>query len=298
MELAEKLGFRSTFVPINGLQLHCVEQGSGPLVLLLHGWPEFWYSWRHALKGLSGQYLVVAPDMRGFNLSDRPEGIAPYALKELVRDVLGILDHYKAEKVHLVGHDWGGIVAWQTAILHPDRLHDLVILNCPHPDAFRQALKKDWSQRRKSWYMGLFIVPVLPDLLIRAFLPYFFRMVLANWAYRKDAFTPEDLARYTEAYRLRGAVTASLNYYRALFKIGPPKTDRFRLPIPVPILVLWGMDDKALGHAMTRGMERYAGAGYQQVDVEHCSHWIQHEIPDQVNEALLSFWKDGVVLRS
>ncbi len=295
METAEALGFRSSFVKVNGLTLHCVEKGSGPLVLLLHGWPEFWYSWRHALNGLSAYYRVVAPDMRGFNLSDRPGGIAPYALSELVGDVIALLDHYGADKVHLVGHDWGGIVAWQTAIQHPERLHDLVILNCPHPDAFRRALKQDWRQRLRSWYMAFFLVPALPDFLIRSFLPQFFQVILANWTHRKDAFTPEDLARYTAAYRYKGAVTASLNYYRALFKLGPPRTDRFRTPIPVPILVLWGTDDKALGHAMTKGMDRYAGAGYQQIDIDHCSHWIQHEVPDRVNSAMLAFWAKGVV---
>ncbi len=291
MGLPEDLGFRSSRVLVNGISLHVVENGSGPMVIMLHGWPEFWYSWKHALSQLSGQYHVVAPDMRGYNLSDKPEGISPYSLKNLVNDVLGLIDHFGVDQVHLVGHDWGGIVAWQFAIQHPDRIKDLVILNCPHPEAFRQALKKDIRQRMKSWYMLFFQVPALPEFILSSSLPFFFRRIFLGWMRQPDAFNAEDILHYVQSYRKPGALKASLNYYRALFSIGPPRTDRFRVPIPKPILVLWGLDDKVLGHSMTRDMDRFAGKGFRQVDFKNCSHWIQHEYPERVHAEMITFWE-------
>jgi epoxide hydrolase 4 len=290
MGLAESMGFKSHYLPVNGVRLHVVEKGSGPVVLLLHGWPEFWYSWRHSLEYLSDNYRVVAPDLRGFNLSEKPSGIESYSLGVLVEDILSLIDALGGEQVHLVGHDWGGVIAWQFAIQYPDRIRDLVIMNCPHPEAFRQALKKDWSQRRKSWYMLFFQIPALPEFLLRATLPQVFERVFRGWSYNKEAFTDEDLARYVEAFRQPGALRSSINYYRAIFRLGPPRTDRFRTPIPVPILVLWGKGDRALGHSLTKGMERFAGAGYTQIDFDRCSHWIQNEYPERIHEAMRAFW--------
>lgn len=290
MDLAEELGFKSSYASVNGVRLHVVEKGSGPVVLLLHGWPEFWYAWRHALDALSDQYRVIAPDMRGYNASEKPRGYRSYALELLVGDMLALLDYYGEEKVHLVGHDWGGIVAWQIAIDHPERCSDLVILNCPHPDAFRRHLKNSTRQRIRSWYMLFFQLPFLPETFLSITLPFLFRRIFHGWAIQPNAFSEEDIRHYVQAYRRPGALKATIDYYRALFKIGPPKSTRFRTPIPIPILVLWGMDDRALGHAMTQGMERYAGAGYQQVDFPRCSHWIQHEYPDAVHAEMRKFW--------
>lgn len=290
MELAQSLGFKSQYLKVNGVRLHVVEKGSGPVVLLLHGWPEFWYSWRHSLEQLSDSYRVVAPDLRGFNLSEKPSGVPSYALSVLVEDVYALIDELGAEKVHLVGHDWGGVIAWQFAILHPERLRDLVVMNCPHPEAFRQALKNDWSQRMRSWYMVFFQIPVVPETLLAASLGLVFRRVFRGWAYNREAFSDRDLACYVEAFRRPGALRSSINYYRAIFRLGPPRTERYRTPIPVPILVLWGKGDRALGHSMTRGMDRYAGAGYQQIDYEECSHWIQNEYPSRVNADMRAFW--------
>lgn len=290
MDLAEELGFRSNYVTVNSVRLHVVENGVGPMVLLLHGWPEFWYSWRHMIKGLGENYRAVAPDMRGYNLSEKPSGYRSYALDILVKDMIALIDYYGEGPVHLVGHDWGGIVAWQLAIQHPERFRDVVILNCPHPEDFRRALKSDFRQRLRSWYMLFFQIPYIPDLVLAALLPLVFRRAFQGWARQPEAFSDEDIQRYVAAYRRPGAITASLNYYRALFKIGPPRTDRFRMPIPIPILVLWGMDDRALGHAMTEGMNRYAGAGYKQVDIPNCSHWIQHEFPERILQETKEFW--------
>lgn len=170
-----------SFIEVNGVKLHMAEKGKGPVVLLLHGWPEFWYSWREAFRILPDGFRIIAPDLRGYNKSEKPRKLSDYALAKLVDDVLGIIDYTAEQKVHLVGHDWGGVIAWQVAIQHPERLKDLVILNCPHPEAFRQALKKDWSQRRKSWYMGFFLVPFLPEFLFSLNYPMFFKRILRDW---------------------------------------------------------------------------------------------------------------------
>jgi pimeloyl-ACP methyl ester carboxylesterase len=269
-----------------GVRLHCVEAGHGPLVVLLHGFPEFWYSWRKQIPALvDAGFHVLAPDMRGYNLSDKPRGIQAYTTDILARDVACLIDACGEERASIVGHDWGGGVAWSFAMAYPDRLERLAILNVPHPLRLLQGLRTP-RQLRKSWYIFFFQLPWLPEALARATNYVFVREGLRNGA-RAGAFSPEDIDRYVEAISRPGAVTSAINYYRALFRSGARSMRRLRR-IDAPVLVIWGERDQYLG----RELAQPDAAWVPHVHVERLSdagHWVQNDQPDRVNELLLTF---------
>ena len=270
------------------VRLHCVEAGaaSGPLVVLLHGFPEFWYSWRRQIPPLAAAgFHVLALDMRGYNLSDKPRGVRAYTTDVLARDVARVLDACGAERASVVGHDWGAGVAWSFAMLYPQRLERLAILNVPHPLRFRTGLRT-LRQLRKSWYIFFFQLPWLPELLARAGKYAYLRRGLGGGT-RPGAFPPEDIERYVEAIAQPGALTASINYYRALIRYGLRSMRQLRR-IDAPVLVIWGERDRYLG----RELAQPHVAWVPHVHVERLSdagHWVQNEQPDRVNELLLTF---------
>ena len=274
---------------IGAIKLHYVKQGSGPLVVLLHGFPEFWYSWRYQIEALSAQYTVVAPDMRGYGDSDKPKGVNQYSPDKVAGDIVNLITHLGYKKAHLVGHDWGGAIAWHLAQYHPDIIDKLVVLNCPLPAILGKHLRNNWAQIKRSWYMFFFQLPWLPEKRMSSNLPLFFKRALRGWAKNKQAFSNEDIEKYVEAYRKPYALTAAVNYYRAAFKNMLKKETREVKPIALNTLVLWGKDDEALGIEMTYGMERYFTNGFHIEYLENCSHWIQHDHPDKVNGLLLDF---------
>jgi pimeloyl-ACP methyl ester carboxylesterase len=200
-----------------GVRLHVVEAGpaSGSPVVFLHGFPEFHYGWRHQIDALAAAGCrVLAPDQRGYNLSDKPRGLAAYSLDALAADVVAALDALGCAKTFVVGHDWGGVVAWWLALTRPDRVAGLVAINAPHPVVMRRALRRDRAQRRRSRYILFFQLPWLPEWRLRR--NDFAGLARALTATsRRGTFSPEDLARYREAWRQPGALTAMLNWYRA-----------------------------------------------------------------------------------
>lgn len=205
-------------IPVRGLTLSVAEAGpeDGPLTVLLHGFPETWWGWRHQIGPLAAAGLrVVAPDQRGYGLSSRPEGIAAYHLDRLADDVTGLADALGHDRFRLVGHDWGGLVAWWVAARHPDRLERLAILNAPHPDVFGAYARRHPTQALRSVYVGLFQLPGLPEALLRVGDCAALRRALTNSS-RPGAFSPHDLDLYAAAWRRPGAITAMLNWYRAL----------------------------------------------------------------------------------
>ncbi len=207
---------------VNGVRLHYVESGNGPLVLLLHGFPEFWYSWREQIPALAAAgYHVVAPDMRGYNASEKPHGVDAYRTDELVADVTGLIDHFGEENAHVVGHDWGGAVAWQVGIERPERVDKLAVLNAPHPVRFREVLRTP-SQLKRSWYMFFFQLPWLPERFLSARGYESIENIFRDSAKNPEAFDEEDVRRYVEAAAQPGALTGSINYYRALFRENVP----------------------------------------------------------------------------
>ncbi|MBB5363398.1 alpha/beta fold hydrolase [Deinococcus humi] len=274
---------------VNGVLLHVVEAGpqDGPLVVLLHGFPEFWYGWRRQIEALANAgYRVLAPDQRGYNLSEKPPGMAAYRIDALTRDVLGLLDARGRERAYVVGHDWGAAVAWNLAISHPERVERLAILNVPHPGVFAQTLRTSRAQQLKSWYMFFFQVPVLPEVLLRI---RNFRMLarsLTNTS-RSGTFSSDDLKRYREAWAQPGTLTGMLNWYRAMFLFPAPTGGDAR--VRVPALILWGAEDQFLGREMAeRSVEHVDDAQLEMFG--NVSHWIQHEVPQEVNAHLLAFF--------
>jgi pimeloyl-ACP methyl ester carboxylesterase len=273
------------FLQTNGLTLHYVTQGQGPLMLFLHGFPEFWYSWRHQLDHLSDRYTCVALDLRGYNDSDKPQGIDAYRLGSLVEDVRGAVAALGYEPMILVGHDWGGAIAWAFAYAHPALLHALIVMNMPHPAKFAEGLRTP-QQLLRSWYIGAFQLPLLPELALAAGNYWLIGQIFQAMAIGKTAFSEADLRAYKTAAAKPGALTAMLNYYRAL-TLGELQQPWGVLEVP-PTLMIWGEEDAALGKELTLGTEAYV-SDLRLRYIPQCSHWVQQEQPHQVNALMDEF---------
>jgi pimeloyl-ACP methyl ester carboxylesterase len=271
---------------VNGVRLHWVEAGEGPLVVLLHGFPEFWYSWKHQIPALAAAgFRAVAPDLRGYDLSEKPKGVRAYRVEELTADVAALVRHLGERNAHVVGHDWGGFVAWHLPNAHPDIVASLTVMNAPHPAAYRRALRTK-DQRRRSRYVFLFQIPWLPERKIRAGNFAILERMLRRDPVTPGAFSDEDIAHYKEALARPGALTAAINYYRAMFRHPPPR-EWSRKRITVSTLVVWGTRDRYLATSLADGLEEWVGD--LRVEKLDASHWIQNDVPDRVNELLIGF---------
>ncbi len=270
----------------NGIRMHYVTQGTGPLIVLLHGFPEFWYSWRHQILFLAEQgYRVVVPDLRGYNDTDKPR--RGYTVSILLQDIVGLIKGLGEEKAIIVGHDWGGVLAWAFALNYPQMTERLAVLNAPHPAAFARDLRTI-QQLRKSWYAFAFQIPWLPEFLLgRKHAALIGKMIYAA-AVQKTAFPSEVLAIYQDAMSKPGALRASINYYRATFRNPLSIGSRTETIINAPTLLIWGDQDVALGINLTNGLEQWV----PNLKIEHIpdsGHWVQQEKPDEVNSFLLDF---------
>ena len=270
-----------------GIRLQVASAGpaDGPLVLLLHGFPEFWYGWRHQIARLAEAGLrVVAPDQRGYNLSDKPAGIAAYRLAALADDIVSLGAALGSDRFAVVGHDWGGVVAWQVAARFPERVTQAAILNAPHPATLRRYASRHPTQLAKSWYVGFFQLPKLPELALRAGGFWVLRRVLRRTS-RLGTFSDADFARYREAWAQPGALTGGLNWYRAL-RHG--SAGRIPPRISVPVRVIWGDRDAFLDRGLAEaGAELCENA--EVFRLPRATHWVQHEEADEVNRLLLDF---------
>jgi epoxide hydrolase 4 len=277
------------FIETNRIRLHYVTQGEGELVILLHGFPEFWYSWRHQIPALARHFKVVVPDLRGYNESDKPA--SGYDLDTLSLDIRGLIENLGYLKAHVVGHDWGGAIAWHLAQTFPQVLHRLAVLNAPHPQRFMQELMSNADQVRRSWYMLAFQIPGLPEWLIQNNLRTFVKNMLQGQAIRKGAFSARDTEMYEAALEKPGVLTAALSYYRQWLS---PQTwwqqwGRSPKLVTVPTLVLWGEDDVFLSQQLTQGIDKLVSGPLQLTSIPQCGHWIQQEVPQTVNRELLNF---------
>jgi len=271
------------------IELHAVAAGplDGPVVLLLHGFPEFWYSWRNQIEPLAAAgFRVIVPDQRGYNTSSKPGGASSYALSHLISDVLAIADHLGQARIFLAGHDWGAAVAWSVALLHPQRVAKLAILNVPHPSVMRRYLKTNRHQLRRSWYMFFFQLPWLPEA---AFSAFNFRLGVRSLvrSSRPDTFSPEDLVLYRTAWSQPGALTAMINWYRAAFRYRSKFPDS---TVHVPTRILWGERDAFLLPEMAHDSLRYCDTA-ELYTFANASHWLQHEEPARVSELLIDFFR-------
>lgn len=285
----------SHFALVNGVRLHY--QAAGPLtgktVLLLHGFPEFWYGWRRQIAALAeAGFRVIVPDQRGYNLSQKPRGVKQYDLDLLAGDMLALMDQLGAPTFLLAGHDWGAAVAWWLAIHHPQRVEKLAILNVPHPAVMAQNILHNPAQRRKSWYMFFFQIPLLPELLL-SLGNHGGAVRLLRSSSLPGAFAEADLAEYRRAWGQPRAWTGMIHWYRALFR-----RMRRRIPpqaIELPVLILWGEQDVALSVEMAAQSLGLCPQGVLE-RIPEATHWVQHDAPERVNRALLDFFRGKRIL--
>ncbi|MFW9779347.1 MAG: alpha/beta fold hydrolase [Candidatus Heimdallarchaeota archaeon] len=293
-----KEDWKHNFIDIGEIRLHYVEQGTGDLIILLHGFPDFWYTWRKQIPSLSEHYRVVAPDLRGYNKSSKPEGVDQYTTHFLVQDIVGLIESLGEEKAVVVGHDWGGAIAWNLAMM-TKKVSKLAILNCPHPVSLLEAF---WSirfqQLQKSWYVFFFQIPKIPEaVLLHNNCEVLQRMVRGSLS-NKQAFTEADMQRYIRAWLQPGALTASINYYRAnwniaqIFSVMKENQENFlrRFPmIKCPTLVIWGEQDIALDKSLTYGLEERIEGSFKLIYHPNSGHWVHLEVPNRVNESMITF---------
>lgn len=290
--------FRDEFTSVNGVRLHYISAGNGSLILFLHGFPEFWYEWRNQLAEFGKDHLAVAPDMRGYNLSDKPKALDQYLMPVLIEDVRVLGDRLAhGRKFILVGHDWGGAVAWAFAIAHPEMLEKLVIINAPHPGVFDKLLASDAAQQKASSYMLMFQSGQAEQMLSADNYSQLVRIVLGE-GLEKGIYTEDDKAAYIKAWSQPGALTGGLNYYRAN-RTGPPSpgaapahgnfaVDPAKLTVSVPTLVIWGEKDNALLVQNLNGLDEFV----PRLTVKRIadgSHWVVHEKPAEVNAYIEAF---------
>jgi len=283
-----RVKLKHRYADLGDVRLHYVEAGEGPLVLLLHGFPQFWYEWRHQIPALAETgFRVVAPDMRGYNLSDKPPGVGAYRVQVLVRDMERLILACGEQTAAVVGHNWGAIVAWFAAMRYPERVGRLAILNVPHPARFMDGLLSP-QQLLRSSYVFFFQIPWLPEEVIRAGNFTLLRSVLRRDPVRPGALTAEDIERYTEAMARPGVLTATLNYYRALLR-HPRDTQALLGRIEAPVLVIWGEKDRALSRWLADPPLPWVPNLLRVERLPEASHWVAEDRPREVNALLLDF---------
>lgn len=288
--------WRHRFVRLSKIQLHMVESGNAgekqPLMLFLHGFPEFWYSWRYQLRHFRDKFRTVAVDLRGYNDSDKPTGVSNYDLDLIVSDIAELIETM-GEKAIVVGHDWGGVVAWALAIEHPDLIQRLIIMNAPHPKAATKVMRTRSAQLLKSWYIFFFQCPWLPELWVwaRDFanLERCFRCPKMGLVHPEN-FTDEDLEAWKHVFSKPNACSPPINYYRASMRAVNRRHFPFE-PVRPKTLIIWGERDAALepeiadlSLAMCREakLEKIADA----------SHWVQQDVPERVNQLMADWLAD------
>ena len=279
------------YIKVNGIQLHYMEEGQGELVILLHGFPEFWYSWRKQIPVLSKKYRVVAPDMRGYNLSDKPVGVENYKIDILAKDIADLVKALGEDKAIIAGHDWGGAVAWMVATLYPEVVSKLGILNVPHPSEMKKALMGfNLAQWMKSYYIFLFQLPALPERFIGRDLKSFFEKAFGSFAPEGKGISvsPAEIDEYVKAYSQPGMLTGAINYYRATFRQLGAMHNPGKLNMPV--LMIWGEQDKALGKELTYNTKDYCN-NLEVIYDPTSGHFVQHDNPELVNQKLMEFFE-------
>src|SRR5262245_14362528 len=285
------------YADVNGQRLHYASEGKGPLMMFVHGFPEFWYAWQGQLAEFGRDHHAVALDMRGYNLSSKPKDVSDYAVPLLVEDLAALADHLGAKKFTLVAHDWGGGVAWAFALMKPERLERLVIVNAPHPAIFRRLLAENPDQQKASQYMLTFRSAEAEGMLSKDNFTVLRQMVLGEgqpWGWA----TPEDTKAYLEAWGQPGALTGGLNFYRAA-RTGPPapgeparglSADLATMIVKVPTLVIWGEKDRALLTVNLDGLDKVV-PDLTVRRIPDGTHWVAHEKPAEVNGYIRDFLK-------
>jgi len=278
---------RRYYARVNGVRLHVTEAGpaGGAVLLLLHGFPDFWYGWREQIRFFTRRgFRVIAPDQRGYNLSDKPPGIDSYHLDALALDIKELLLKRGVKKCVVIGHDWGGMVAWHLATRYPELLAGQIVVNVPHPLAMKEAIRSRVSQKMKSWYVYFFLIPWLPEKLL----------ALRNWRLltnsRSRASLPgifqENPALYHEAWSRPGAFQAMLNWYRCVIQREIEYPENLRLSVPTRIL--WGVGNETIELTAAERSLEFCEKGRLDL-IEGAGHWAQQEKIGEVNALMLDF---------
>jgi epoxide hydrolase 4 len=285
------------YAVVNGIRMHYVTGGSGKLILFAHGFPEFWYEWRRQLEDFSRDHHAVAPDLRGYNLTEKPLAVDQYRPKHLIEDLRALAEHLGAEKFVLVAHDWGGAVAWGFALAYPELLEKLVIINAPHPGIFARLMHSHPAQQAASQYMRMFCTPEAEEVLSRNGYQALIDIVLTH-GLKRGYFDEDDKRAYLDAWSQPGALTGGLNYYRASRLLPPPPgtpppaselvLDDDALTVHVPTLVIWGERDTALTMANLDGLDRFV-PDLTIRRISDANHWVLHQKPDLVNSYIREF---------
>jgi pimeloyl-ACP methyl ester carboxylesterase len=290
--------FSERNIEVTGATLHCVCAGEGPLMLFLHGFPEFWYMWKQQLGEFSKTHFTVAPDLRGYNLSSKPARVEDYKISFLVNDVKELIEKLGYKKAILVAHDWGGAIAWAFAIKHPQLVEKLVILNAPHPAIFGRELRSNPEQQKASEYMLFLRSADAENILRKNNFEWLVESTLSR-GLRKGYVGEKDLKAYIDAWSQPGALTGAVNYYRAS-GVGPAGksgevaigtytaelgTD---LVVRVPTLVLWGEWDRALLIGNLKNLEKYVPDLKLKI-LPETSHWVVQEKSAEVNQQIREF---------
>lgn len=291
-ELRDGIDLESSILAVNGIRLHVVQAGpvDGPPVLLLHGYPEFWWAWHEQIGRLAkAGFRVIAPDQRGYNASDKPSGVAAYRIDQLVADTIALLDVLGHKQVNLAGHDWGGAIAWYLVIEHPERFTRLVMFNAPHPLAWQDARKDNSKEQTINWFRYFFQLPLVPEIVGYA----------GNWALltrnlrdtsRPGTFPDDDLDLYRWAWFRDGSMHAMINWYRASFRYPHPVEGDGMVRIPVRIV--WGMQDRFFPSQMGKLSVPHC-ANADLIEVPNAGHWLLHEEPELTSRQLIEFLRPG-----
>lgn len=269
------------YIKINGITLHTIITGSGEPLILLHGFPDFWYGWKNIILGLKDKFQLIVPDMRGYNLSDKPDGIENYKLDILIEDIKGLSEKLGFTEFNLAGHDWGGMVSWALAEKYPEILKKLIILNAPHPKIFRKLITKDNDQKKASGYIVRFLKEGESFLFENNFQAL--QLSVFGTAKNKKAFSEFDKEKYIEAWSQPGALTGGVNYYKA-----NRSYEEWSGIINVPTLVIFGMKDIFVLPKVLEGLEDFIKA-LKIVRIENASHWVMQDDPELVNSSIQSF---------
>src|SRR4051794_2871937 len=276
-------GLREGYAEVGDVRLHYVEAGDGPLVVLLHGFPEFWYGWRQQIAPLVQAGLrVVAPDLRGYNLSPKPDGYDAYTADKLAGDIRGLIRELGAESAMVVGHDWGGSVAWSLAMNHPEVVDRLAILNAAHPRKLNEGLRSP-RQLLRSWYFFYFQSPRLPERRARRRHWRFFKRFLRD---ARPPYTEQEIDRYVEAWSQPGAAKAMIDYYRAAVRLGAKQEMR---PLSAPTRVIGGQRHRSPGPKLAEPHSEDVPNLDRVERLPDASHWVHHDEAERVNELLVDF---------
>lgn len=284
-------GWRSERIELSEVELHCIVAGSGPLLIFLHGFPEFWYSWKDQIAEFSSEYTVVVPDLRGFNESSKPDEPAAYELSRLTADTAELIRAFGQKRARIVGHDWGGIIAWAFAEEYPDLCERAAILSIPHLSVFKRVYSKSWRLRAATWHFIFFQLPFLPEFGIRVFDYFSFRRLFLIYAGDRDRVRPL-IPVYVDAFRRPGVLKASLNYYRMNLNPKRRSSPRPTVKIRCPVLLLFGAKDKfwtaEIRAALPDTLE-YLDGPFEAREIAGAGHWLQMEAPEEVNRELKKF---------